>query len=74
MIMNHAITAILLMMVIYIMCVDEPQEYKKNDKDKVINTEDPIKRLKKGNAVWYRNGKWYEEKNGKLELYYDENA
>ena len=74
MIMNHAITAILLMMVIYIMCVDEPKEYKKNDKDKVINTEDPLKRLKKGNAVWYRNGKWYEEKNGKLELYYDENA
>jgi hypothetical protein len=70
MIMNHAITAILLMMVIYIMCVDEPKENKYKNKDK----EDPLKKLKKGNAIWYRNGKWYEEKNGNLELYYDENA
>ena len=75
MIINHAITALLLLIVIMVVCIEEPQTNKKTDKElKDVKIEDPLKRLKKGNAVWYRNGKWYEDINGKLELYYDENA
>lgn len=75
MLINHMITAMLLMIVIYMLCTDDSEKDMTTEKKEVSSKKfEPLTRLKKGNALWYKNGKWYEEKNGKLELYYDENA